>query len=437
MSANEALVNDPRRDLASLPMTGRQILAIAICVMLNALDGFDVLSISFAAPGIAVEWGIDRAALGIVLSMELIGMAVGSLVLGQVADRIGRQPTALLCITIMGLGMLATTQVEHVSTLAATRLFTGLGIGGMLATTNALVAEYSNDKWRGTAIAIMVAGYPMGAIVGGAVASQLLLTEGWRSVFWLGTAITFMCLPLVLILPEPVGSLLQRRPDGLLQKVNRSLKKLGHSLVSVLPPADVAAPKASVAQLFAGPMRRVTVLLTLAYFMHIITFYFILKWVPKIVVDMGFSPSAAGGVLVWANVGGLLGGLLFGLLSLRYALRGLLIATMVASTIVITVFGLGQADLRGLSLAAAAGGFFTNAGVVGLYALVAASFPTSVRAGGTGFVIGVGRGGAALGPILGGFLFAAGYSLPVVALLMALGSLVAATALLALPRNSS
>ena len=75
-------------------------------------------------------------------------MAVGSVVLGQLADRIGRQPTALSCIGVMALGMLATTQVTHVGWLGATRLLTGLGIGGMLATTNALVAEYSNDKWR-------------------------------------------------------------------------------------------------------------------------------------------------------------------------------------------------------------------------------------------------------------------------------------------------
>jgi cyanate permease len=167
------------------------------------------------------------------------------------------------------------------------------------------------------------------------------------------------------------------------------------------------------------------------------TFYFILKWVPKIVVDMGFSPASAGGVLVWANVGGLIGGLLFSALSLRYALRGLLVAFMVASTVMVTVFGQGQADLHGLSLAAAAGGFCTNAAVVGLYALVASAFPTAIRGGGTGFVIGIGRGGAALGPIIGGFLFAAGMSLPVVATIMACGSLVAAAALLALPRREA
>ena len=214
------------------------------------------------------------------------------------------------------------------------------------------------------------------------------------------------------------------------------MSALGHPTVAVLPPIEPDAPRAGLGALFARGMAPITVLLTTAYFLHIMTFYFILKWVPKIVVDMGFSPSSAGGVLVWANVGGLIGGLLFSALSLRFALRGLLVASMLGSTVMVAVFGLGQADLAGLSWAAAAGGFCTNAGVVGIYALVASSFPTANRAGGTGFVIGVGRGGAALGPVVGGLLFQAGYSLPIVAGIMACGSLIAAAALLALPQQT-
>jgi benzoate transport len=429
---------DPRHVMAHGPMTTRQFLAVGLCVLLNALDGFDVLSISFASPGIAKEWGIDRAALGIVLSMELIGMAAGSVLLGQVADRIGRRPTVISCLVVMAAGMFATTLVGSIEQLAATRLFTGIGIGGMLAATNALVAEYANNKWRAAAVAIMAAGFPAGAIAGGAIASSLLASGDWRDVFMLGAVMTALFLPLVpFLLPEPVSALLQNRRGDTLGQVNHSLAKLGHPAIATLPPLDAQPRKASMAELFARGTAPITILLTAAYFLHIMTFYFILKWVPKIVVDMGFSPPAAGGVLVWANVGGLIGGLLFSALSLRFTLRALLVAFMVASTVMVTVFGQGQADLHGLSLAAAAGGFCTNAAVVGLYALVAASFPTAIRGGGTGFVIGIGRGGAALGPIIGGFLFAAGLGLPVVAAIMASGSLLAALALLALPLRSA
>lgn len=418
-------------------MRARQLLAIGLCVALNALDGFDVLSISFASPGISKEWGIDRAALGVVLSMELVGMAVGSLILGQVADRIGRRPTTLGCLLAMAAGMYATSQVGTIGELALTRLITGFGIGGMLACTNAMVAEYANDERRGASVAIMAAGYPVGAIIGGSVATGLLVEGSWRDVFTFGAIVSAAFIPLVLwLIPESVGFLLQKRPAGVLDHLNRALRGVGHDPVTEIPPLEPGAPKSSPAALFTPQLRSITLLLTLAYFLHIMTFYFILKWVPKIVVDMGFSPSLAGGVLVWANVGGLLGSLLLSFLSLRYVLRTLVIIALVASSVMVTVFGQGQANLGELSWAAAAGGFCTNAGVVGFYALIAASFPTAVRAGGTGFVIGVGRGGAAIGPILAGVLFQFGLGLPMVAAIMASGSVLAAVALYLMPRDT-
>lgn len=438
--ANEDLRNpdEPRRRLAAAPLTARQIVAIGLCVLLNALDGFDVLSISFASPGIAKEWGIDRAALGLVLSMELIGMMVGSVLLGQVADRIGRRRTAILSLLIMATGMGTTTQVASLQVLAGTRLFTGLGIGGMLAVTNALVAEYSNDRARNAAVAIMAAGYPVGGIVGGAVASALLAHGDWRHVFWLGAGMTLLCLPLILLfLPEPVGALLQRRGPDTLSRVNRSLAALGHPSVAALPAPDPEPRKAALGELFTRGMGLTTVLLTALYFSQLLTFYFILKWSPKIVADMGFAPSAAGGVLVWANVGGLLGSLLYSALSLRVPMRPLLSGFMLASAAMVAAFGHSPPTLGALALAAAAGQFCSNGVIVGLYGLVASSFPTANRAGGTGFVIGLGRGGAALSPVVGGALFKAGFSLPVVAAIMACGSLVALAALLALPSRAA
>src|SRR5215218_3642054 len=121
---------DPRTVLAESPMSRAQIIAVAITIALNALDGFDVLAISFASPGIAAEWGIDRSALGVVLSMELIGMAIGSLVFGNVADRIGRRPTLLFCLSLMTIGMFMATTAGGVTSLSAWRVLTGLGIGG-------------------------------------------------------------------------------------------------------------------------------------------------------------------------------------------------------------------------------------------------------------------------------------------------------------------
>jgi MFS family permease len=182
----------------------------------------------------------------------------------------------------------------------------------------------------------------------------------------------------------------------------------------------------SLAEIFAPALILTTILATLAYFFHIMTFYFILKWVPKIVADMHFPASAAAGVLIWANVGGAAGGTLLGLLSQRFGLKPLTIGVMLLSTVMVILFGRSSPDLNELSLLCAGAGFFTNAAIIGLYAIFAQAFPTQVRATGTGFAIGIGRGGSVLAPITAGFLFKWGYTLPTVAVYMAMGSLVAA-----------
>ena len=138
-------------------MGGWQMAAIAVTILLNALDGFDVMSISFAAPGIAKEWGVAKDVLGWVLSMELIGMAAGSILLGGLADRIGRKPTIMGCLVVMIAGMLLAPQSENVTQLSIWRLLTGLGIGGMLAALNATVAEFSNARYRNLVLPLLLA----------------------------------------------------------------------------------------------------------------------------------------------------------------------------------------------------------------------------------------------------------------------------------------
>jgi benzoate transport len=431
---------DPRALIDREPMSRFQWGVVAVMVGLNALDGFDVLSISFASPGIAKAWGIDRAALGLVLSMELIGMAIGSLVLGGVADRAGRRATILGCLVLMTIGMLGAATSHDVITLSAWRVLTGLGIGGMLAATNAAVAEAANGKRRALAVVLMAGGYPIGTIIGGSISAVLLGMYGWHSVFVFGAIATACFIPLVLFFaPESISFLMHKRPPNALERVNAVLARMGHPAVDALPEVrpEAVARKATAAELFAPGMARATILLTLAYLMHIMTFYFILKWIPKIVVDMGFAPAAAAGVLVWASIGGATGSLLLGLLTARVRLLALTIGAMIASVVLVAWFGRGQTDLQGLSMVAAAAGFATNAGVVGLYALLARTFPTRLRATATGFVIGVGRGGSALAPALAGLLFAAGYMLDSVAILMSLGSAVAAVALLGLRRQAA
>src|SRR6202035_5781037 len=256
--------------------------------------------------------------------------------------------------------------------------------------------------------------------------------------FEFGAAATAAFIPVVFwFVPESVSWLCRRQPAGALAGVNRGLARMGQPPVAVVPEISEEARRRSVGDIFSAQLVRVTVLVTAAYFLHITTFYFILKWVPKIVVDMGFTPSSAAGVLVWANVGGASGGAVLGLLSMCYGLKHLTMAVLALSTIMVTVFGRGQANLAQLSLVCAVTGFCTNAGVVGLYGILAQAFPTYVRATGTGFAVGTGRAGAMLAPIIAGYLFRGGYGLQCVAIAVSAGSLIGAAALWLLPLKSA
>ena len=427
---------EAQRILDDVPMTRLQIAAVVLCVALNAIDGFDVLAISFAAPGIAAEWGISRGALGIVLAMELIGMAAGSVVLGSIADNLGRRPIILGCLVVMASGMYLASQATSVNALLATRFVTGVGIGGMLATTNAMVAEYSNARHRNFNVVLMATGYPVGIIIGGSLATILLAHFDWRAVFILGAAMTGVLLPAIwFLMPESISYLAQKkRPDALAQ-INRILTRMGHAVLEQLPASEEKST--GWRDLFSPQLARTTILLTTAYLAHIITFYFILKWIPNIVVDMEYSPASAGGILVWANVGGAVGSVLLGGLTHYFRLRSLIITALIGSIVMINVFGMGQVNLTGLAIVAGITGFFTNSAVVGLYAMLAQSYPTHLRAGGTGFVIGMGRAGAVLGPIIAGFLFEGEFSLTAVSFVMALGSLVAIFALMFLKEKAA
>jgi MFS family permease len=287
-------------------------------------------------------------------------------------------------------------------------------------------------------VVLMAGGYPVGSVIGGSISALLLARYDWSAVFLFGGVVSLCFIPLVLWLaPESIAFLMHRRPPDALPRINRLLARMGHPTIDALPAHEAAPAKVPLVALFSPALVRVTGLLTLAYLTHIMTFYFILKWIPKIVVDMGFAAPLAAGVLVWASIGGASGSLVLGLLTTRVGLPALTIAAMLLSTVLVIAFGQERTDLAALSFIAACAGFATNAAVVGLYALIAQSFPTGMRATATGFVIGVGRGGSALAPALAGLLFAAGYGLSTVAVLMALGSAIAASALFVLGRRAT
>lgn len=432
-------MNDPRTIIDTSKMSARQWVVVFLMVLLNALDGFDVLSSAFAAPGITKEWGIERSELGIVLSAELVGMGFGSVILGGMADSFGRKKAMLVCLVFMAGGMYLASIAGGVTSMVVFRFITGIGIGGMLAATNAVTAESSNAIFRRTAIAAYVAGYPLGAIIGGIAASEWLLPDhGWRAIFLSGAIVTAVLIPVIaLLVPETAAFHAAKRN---LNGVNGTLKAFGKAPVDALPMISEGTHKPRVMDILSNPkLRPITLILAFGYMFHTITFYYILKFAVQIVSDYppGYPPSEAATVLTWANVGGFLGSLSFGFIMAKLGMRWPTAFMLLLGSVAVASFGLGRETLSAWQWATIITGFFTNAAISGFYAAFARGFPTHARGTGTGFALGVGRLGAAGSPLIAGALFTwlGNDQLFTVSAIMAIGSLLALILFLMLPEQ--
>ena len=412
-------------------MSAFQKIAVTMTVVLCMLDGLDVMAITFAAPAIKSAWGISPAQLGLVLSSGLFGMAAGTLLIAPAADLVGRRRMIFLSLSIMILGTFWTAMSHDITELMLSRVFTGLGIGAMIPVISSLAAEYSNTRSRDLCVALFAVGFPMGGMLGGLLAAFLLPTFGWPAIFLVATALGLLMLPMVwTFLPEPLAPMIARPKADTLVQVNAYLKRCGLTAVAALPAPPPDAKSAPVKALFASGMSAVTLLVTCIYFLHVVTLFFVQSWLPSLISALGFAPAQAALLAVWLNVGGIVGGLLLGAISMRVGLKPLVVLALASGGLLTALFGSIPPSFLLLALGTFAMGLFLQGGIMGLYAVVARTFPAHMRVSGTGFVIGIGRIGSAIGPIMAGLLMTAGLTRSSVAIAMAVPSLLAAVLLL-------
>ena len=422
---------DLRHRIATGPMGRFQWTAVALCVLLNVLDGFDVLVMAFTSQSVSQEWGISGSVLGLLLSAGLFGMAIGSIALAPWADRVGRRTMILVCLALSSTGMLLAAVSQNAGQLGALRVLTGIGIGGILASSNVISSEFASNRFRGLAVTLNSTGYAVGATLGGVVAVVLQSTSGWRSVFLFGGVCTAALIPLVWFrLPESLDFLFARRPVNALERINSFVVRAGHPPVRALPPASAAADtrKSGVgpAELLAPGQRRSTLLIWCAFFLTMFGFYFVTSWTPKLLVEAGMSATQGitGGVLL--NLGGILGTALLGVMTVRFRLGRVLAGYLLVSAILLAAFVPATVTVAVGFVLGAAIGVVVNGCIGGLYALTPAVYAPSLRATGMGWGIGVGRIGAIMSPIVAGAFLDAGWTAAELYLLVAVAFLGAA-----------
>ncbi|MDH4564377.1 hypothetical protein DM872_02600 [Pseudomonas taiwanensis] len=427
-------VKDPRDHIKHGHMSGFRISLVIFCVVLAALDGFDVLVMAFVAPTLSASWGLNGSMLGALFSAGMIGTAIGAFFLAPLGDRIGRRPIALGCLMLLAVSMLMSAATRNFSEMFAARLFTGIGVGAMLATINIVITEYANDRRRSLCNAGMSVGVPLGATLGGLVSVLLINHYGWQAPFVFGGVAAIVLLPFAWwLFPESLDFLIEKRPTRALDRVNRILPRLGLQELSALPAArDPNITDGRLKDLLSASLKGPFVASCIMYFCIMMTFYFVSSWTPKILTDAGLSVTGGISGAMLLSFGGMLGCMSFGLLAAKVGAHRLTAITMVALFAMMLLFSNMGYHPTLLVVVAVTLGFFLYSAVTTLYVVVPVAFPATLRGSGTGIAMGVGRLGAVFGPYLAGVLIDMGWSREQYFLVLALPVLLAAILLRAL-----
>ena len=418
------------------PVGAFQVKLLLICATVLFLDGFDTTAIGYVAPALAKEWNVGKAALGPVFSAGLFGLMIGALLFGPLADRIGRKKIIIFSTLAFGIGTLVTSFVNDVNTLLAIRFLTGLGLGGAMPNTIALTSEFSPHRRRATMVMVMFVGFSIGAALGGLLAAALIPQFGWRSVFVVGGAAPLVLVPILAWrLPESVRFLaLTGRADAgvaeLLTSVNAKAAFAAGCRFIVDEPALKGIP---VQHLFRGGRTLATLLLWVVFFMSLLDIYFLSNWLPTVLNDLGASISEAAAIGSMLQVGGVVGTFALGSVIDRFSFRALALVYFIAVFAVGAIGQLGHSAIL-VTLAIFVAGFCIVGGQIAANALAAGFYPTSVRATGVGWALGVGRVGSIVGPLVGGVLLSLKWSAGEVFVAAAAAALCAALAAFSLGR---
>ena len=397
---------DLRQFLDGHAFSRYQALVIGLCVLVVLVEGFDAQAMGYVAPAVSRQLHIARAALGPVLSSGLLGMMLGALALGPIGDRIGRRPIILLSLSLVALGSLLTATADSVRALLAFRLLTGVGLGGSLPSLIALNSEYTPRRLRATAIVIAGCGFSIGASLGGFVSAGLLGRFGWRSIFVTGGVLPFLvAVFLIAWLPESIRFLAMKGGKG--ERLARILSKISPGAgISTLRSFSTGEQPAAgfLGQLFTGGRTRLTLALWAMFFLNLLDVYFLNSWLPTVMHDAGIALERAIVITALFQAGGTLGALSLGRLIDRALSYRVLAWAYVAAGLCVFLIGAAGTSAALLAGSVFASGFCVVGGQIGANALAAESYPTTLRATGVGWALGIGRIGSVLGPLMGGAL---------------------------------
>lgn len=406
-----------------------------LCSCIALFDGFDTQIVAYMAPAISMEWALGRGAFGPVFGAGLLGLTLGAIAGGSLADAWGRRGVIIAATAFFAVFATAAAWAQNLDQLIALRLLTGLGLGAAIPNLIALTSEFAPARSRALIVTLMFSGFPLGSVIGGFLSAWWIPEFGWRSLFYLGgLAPLAFALLLTAYLPESPNFLVAHGAAA--SRVTALLRRIDARYVPIADPryavSDAALRKSPFRSLFVDRRAAMTLLLWSVFFMNLLVMYFLVNWLPTLLMMSGYALSKAIMASSALNLGGIVGGAALAMLIRRrgpYATLGSAYALLAPMIVAVAYIAKAPA----LTFPAV---FLLGFGVVGsqfcLNALAAELYPTAMRSTGIGWALGVGRIGSIVGPVLGGWSLSAGWSPDHLVLFCVVPTLLASAGVIAL-----
>ncbi|PVZ59685.1 MFS transporter [Arthrobacter sp. H-02-3] len=368
--------------------------AVLVCWLLVVFDGYDLIVYGTVQSSLISEtgWGLNKATAGTIGSMAFVGMMIGAIFAGRMADSWGRRRTILGCAIVFSIFTILCAFAPSAPVFGVLRLLAGIGLGGLVPSANALVAELVTPKWRSTVATLMMSGVPIGGSIAALVGIQLIPAFGWESMFLVAVVALMVVVPLgVKYLPETLD------PAGAAGRAARKAAGKGHA---VNEPSGFSS-------LLRAPYLGVSVLFALATIATLFAWYGLGTWLPNLMQLAGYNLGSALTFALALNLGAVAGSVITAWAGTRFGPipTAIAAAAVAAGALVVLVSGPPVGVVYFMLVLAGVGTHGTQCLII---AAVASHYPGHLRGTALGWALGTGRIGAVAAPQIGGLLLAAG-----------------------------
>jgi AAHS family 4-hydroxybenzoate transporter-like MFS transporter len=375
------------------------------CVLLSLIDGYDIAAIAFAAPHLVREWGLKPGQLGPVFSASLVGILFGSALFGWIGDRYGRKIALISANALFGVFTFAAAYSTDLEQLFWLRLLAGLGIGGVIPNIVAINTESAPRKYKATLALIAVGFVPIGGAIPGVVAATLVPTHGWQILFTIGGIVPIVLAVIGLFtLPESIKFMALHESQR--TKMEKTIAAIDPNF-RVPPNAtfiiedEQQFPGFNPVYLFRQGLWLITPLLWLLFALNLMGYFFLLSWTPTLMAILKLPPSVGALAGAMIQIGGTVGSLALARWFERKRFFAIAIVFVIAVPIVASIGYAGTTSTAALAIATFFAGFCVLGIQTGINVAGALVYPTSLRANGSGWELGIGRVGSIIGPLVG------------------------------------